>query len=198
MWSLDSFFYAFILFGMLFYWIRMNNTIINGTASEHWPDTLGKVDNTNVVMHTDSRTNVRGGSTTTQRFYEVIPNYSYAVEGNHFTSDKATSGGGWFFGNEDAAKQTADSLRSVSALKVFYDPSDPSNSVLERGIPERDIFGFMFAIPATGGAAGMAFNHFLKNRLPEIKRRRNLSIQIGIAMMVVSGILEWLLLELTI
>jgi hypothetical protein len=120
----------------------------------------------------------------------------YAVDEAHFTNDKATAGGGWFFGNEDEAGQTADSLRAASYVTVFYDASEPSHSVLERGLPARDFGGVMVAVPLTGVAAGMAFNHFSRRRIPDARQRRSVSIRVGIAVAVVGALLQWLALEI--
>lgn len=177
------------------YLVGMNHTIITGEESTKWPETTGKVDEARVIVHTGNRTDSRGGSTTTHRYYEVIPQYRYSVGAAVFSNDKANAGGGFFFGNEADARHMADSLRSAHSVRVFYDPSNASNSVLERGIPERDFMGLLFAIPATGGVTGMTFNHFSKRKIPDAKRRRFLSIQLGMAAAVVAGIVQWLMFE---
>jgi hypothetical protein len=187
-----------VIIGVLYHWVSLNVAIMKGTESQHWPATYGKVKEAIIVTHSESRTNTRGSIKKSDHYYEVTPKYSYIVEGTSCTNNMATSGGGWFFESEVEAKQAADSIRFLSSVTVFYDPSDPSNSVLERGVPDRESAGMRVTIPAIGGAAGMAFNGFSKKRIQNGKRRVRLSIQIGTGVAIVAGILQWLVLALLI
>lgn len=203
LWSLDSFFYAFIVLGVLVHWLVLNYEIINGTRSAKWPQTSGMVVDVHTSEHSQSNVSARpssrpGGSGATHYFYEVVPTYEYSIEGKQYINNKVTTNGGWFFGSQDEAKQKADNLKPQAPVVVYYDPADPSSAVLERGVAERTSSGMIVTIPAAGGAAGMAFNYFSRYRIPERRRRLTFSIAAGTALAVILALAQWFVLSVLV
>jgi len=199
-WSLDTFFYAFIVLGVLVHWFGLNYQIMNGARSAHWLQTTGVVTDMHTREHSQSNVNMKpatrpAGSGTTSRFYEVVPTYEYTSEGKKYVNNKVTTNGGWFFGGEREAEKKTTSLGKRALVVVYYDPADPSSSVLEQGVADRTSSGMLVTIPAIGGATGMAFNYFSAFRIPERRKRLMLSIAAGAGLTVILALLQWMVLN---
>lgn len=203
LWSLDTFFYAFIVVGVLFHWAALNYQIINGTRSAAWSRTNGVIVDVHTREHSQSNVNMKGasrpgGSGSTSHFYEVVPTYEYTIEGKKYVNNKVTTGGGWFLGGRVDARQKADNLVPGSPVVVYYDPADPASAVLEQGVAERTSSGMLVTIPAIGGAMGMAFNYFSRTRFPEQRRRLKLSIAAGTGAAVLAALAQWFVMTVLV
>ncbi|PAP77235.1 DUF3592 domain-containing protein [Rubrivirga marina] len=132
----------------------------SGGASDGWPSIKGHV----VESRVQTRVAVDGSDVSRGRVfgprqYEHVPAVRYAYEdsGVPFTSDRVRFGErsakrgdrGW-----DRAREAAGRYPAGAAVEVYYDPSRPSCSVLERG---RQSTPWMPGVGALGPLAGGAF-----------------------------------------
>lgn len=185
--------FGFILVGVLYHWVGLNYSIITGLESQHWPVSAGTVTDVRIEKHTENRTNARGGSTTTSTYYEAIVEYRYEINGALYTNNRVTAGGGWFCDDYEKAKEKTDSVTGLTSVRVFYDPSDPSRSVLDRGVPDREWSGLIVTIPLIGVAAGMALYNLAGRRMPDEKLRRRYGIMVGLTTAVLAGLVQCLI-----
>jgi Protein of unknown function (DUF3592) len=95
-----------------FFW-----SLLRQNAIRRWSFTQGKV--------LESRLNITSGDS-----FEPYVRYSYAVQGKSFTNDKI-SPVNYLTEDENAAKKAIAPYWIGSAVNVYYDPNDPSRSVLE-------------------------------------------------------------------
>ena len=115
---------AFILGGVLFIGLAINQFMKARKAAETWPVAAGTVLNSSVQTHT--RRNSRGQTT---RSYEPRVSYQYQVGGQTFTGERLG------FGNASYGQGKADKKIALypqgAPVSVHYDPADPSKAVLE-------------------------------------------------------------------
>jgi hypothetical protein len=105
--------------------------------SGNYPGVTGKVISSEVKSHQGSK----GGTT-----YSADIQYSYMIEGRHFTGSK------WRFNNASAsgysmAMSLVQAHPAGSELTVFYNPTKPEQSLLSPGIEGQDFLLPLFMTP---------------------------------------------------
>jgi Protein of unknown function (DUF3592) len=106
--------------------------IIDGWKSEDWPSVQGTIDS--VRLNDDA-----GGDTPTWR---VLLRYHYSVEGRRYEGTRFTSTGEFYSGDETRARHFEAAHQPGTIVEVFYNPSDPSDSLLSKGLDYRHWFLF--------------------------------------------------------
>lgn len=118
----------------------------NVRASTTWPVVEGRV----IAASIEQKDGRRGR----QRF---VPNitYGFTVGSRQYRSQRINYGGVWTESSPEAAEQALRELAPNGVVKVFYNPSDPAEAVLQPGLSigwyMLPIAGF-FACLATAGA----------------------------------------------
>jgi hypothetical protein len=115
---------------------------LEARAVERWPTTTGLVVESGVV-YVGTHHNREGRRVT----YEPRVRYEYAVDGRRYVGDRFAiepPGRKW---REDADR-LLDDVRVGMSVVVYYDPDDPADSVLERGVTTRSTVNSA----VTGGA----------------------------------------------
>jgi len=114
--------------------------IVKGSARNDWPTTRGEILTSEVQSRLETSDSSSGSGsrrrrkTTTTRVYWAEMKYSYLVEGVSFEGSRVD------YGMESrSSKQTrADEIVALypvgEEVLVYYDPSDPSEAVLEPGV----------------------------------------------------------------
>ena len=98
--------------GTFFIW-----SLIKQNAIRKWASAHGKV--------LESRLNIVSGDS-----FEPYVKYSYTADGKNYTNDKI-SPVNYLTEEENAAKKVISPYWVDATVNVFYDPNDPSRSVLE-------------------------------------------------------------------
>lgn len=93
----------------------------NALASSKWPTADGKVTSSKVFLNPEST-----------RYYHPEISYQYTVNDLPYTADKLSYHGGSFSKGE--AQLKADEYSVGKEVLVYYNPSDPHQAVLERGV----------------------------------------------------------------
>lgn len=150
---------VFALFGVGFLIPFFILPVWNSYQAQSWSVTECKVITSAVGRHT-------GDDSTT---YSVDISYDYEVDGKVYHSDRYKFMSGSSSGY-NGKKEVVDQYPPGKVIRCYYDPSDPSKSVIERGFTSDMLFGLIplffvvvgLAIAIFGGRA--AANS--KNRLP--------------------------------
>lgn len=109
---------------------------VRQVAAERFATTQGTVLSSEVTHHDDSDGTTHG----------VRITYSYTVAGREFTGDRFRYGK---FSSSDSAwaRQAVHEHTVGSTTKVYYDPNNPTESVLRPGLAGCDLFMLMFMTP---------------------------------------------------
>ncbi len=111
----------FTIFGVTF--------LIDGFAVGRWPNVEGKIVNVKVRTYNVSKS--RGVSSGDNKTYYPNISYSYEVNGMQFNSERYKLGETFdSFKTKPEARAAAKKFIVDEPITVFYDPDDPSSSVL--------------------------------------------------------------------
>lgn len=128
---------AFLSFGVLAGFGTIRDVRL-GLASREWPSVMGEV----------IRARRRVGRSALRRF-----EYRYTVNGNTYTSARAA------FVRPPYIDPLYRKYRSGMAVRVYYDPGDPTRSLVEPGAPVLGVLAdsFVSVMMFTLGGAGLFF-----------------------------------------
>lgn len=128
------------------------------TASMKWPTVLGKVTEVGVVTE-ERREDDDDGRIRTTTVYRPDVQYAYVVDGREFHSNAWKWGWTAFYPDETSAKAPAVRYAVGTSVRVFYNPANPEEAILEPGNKDgrgaQLVFGTMFAV--AGGVMFWAF-----------------------------------------
>jgi hypothetical protein len=110
------------------------------TCSLEWPQVQGKVRSAKVAKDT-------GGEAAS---YSAEIKYAYEVDGVGYESDRVHFGGG--SSSQQAASDMVFKYRIGHDVSVYYDPDDPSISVLDRKMVGQTM-NVMFGVALTGAGS---------------------------------------------
>lgn len=116
-----------VLFASLFIWIGIDQ-VQKATASEEWPSVQGTVRSSGVREETSSSGSRRSSSTT----YHASVVYDYQVGGQAYQGERI-SYGEYGTGDSGRAQKIAAGYPEGAEVRVYYQPDDPQESVLEPG-----------------------------------------------------------------
>ena len=113
----------------IFLVLRTQRNKKKAEVSQAWPSTLGQVTDSHVKR---SESTDADGDTTTNYSAQVA--YTYQVGGQDYSSQKVTFGFTPSYSNQSKAQGEADRYPVGKQVTVYYDPSKPSDAVLERQV----------------------------------------------------------------
>jgi len=99
-----------------------------GTESQNWPKVIGKISRAEVLEELD--TDEEGF---TSKSYKPEIEYQYGVGDEEFTSTKVSFGGTRTYSSNKKAEEALTNYPLNGSVSVFYNPQDPSESVLVQG-----------------------------------------------------------------
>ncbi len=99
---------------------------LRARRSMSWPSTTGVVNSATI----DER--VKTGSNGTSTLYCPMIAYEYEVDGHHYMQNRLLMGGPVSSRSRSRVQKWVDRYPEGSAVKIYYNPADPSESVLER------------------------------------------------------------------
>ena len=106
--------------------------INKGMQSENWDKGTATITSSDIEK-TESRSKDAQGFTQTSTSYSVTVKYSYTVEGSNYEGN--TVGFGTMSHNERSdAQEELKSYPKGKTIDVYYDPENPSDSVLNKGV----------------------------------------------------------------
>ncbi len=109
------------------------NKLIEGRTAAKWAETMGRVTRSNV----DVSPQARSGDPDSVKTIPAI-DYTFTVDGASYTGNRIAIG-------EDSGgpnlKATLQRYPLGAIVKVYYDPADPTNSLLERDVPAPILMG---------------------------------------------------------
>lgn len=120
-----------------------------GLQAENWPKTTG------VITSSYVSSGGRGGD-------RINICYNYSVAGKHYQNDRANFGLISLDGNSSNAQQVANRYPVGTLADVFYQESDPANSVLENKLDFKDNILFVLGLLTVVGIT--AYYRFFKYR----------------------------------
>ena len=138
--------------------------INKGMQSENWDKGTATITSSEIEK-TESKSKDAQGFTQTSISYSVRVKYSYIVEGSNF--DGNTVGFGTMSHNERSdAQEELKSYPKGKTIDVYYDPENPSDSVLNKGVfwPMYIVIVVMVIILIGSIWASFALTKYLKKR----------------------------------
>jgi len=128
---------VFTLLGCILLGVGVHN-IRGAEESKSWPTVEGEITTAEVL---DKRKPGERHST-----YKARIEYQYSVEGVAHSGDRVSFAGDVSSSNRGAASELTARYREGSKVAIYYDPEDPSDSVLEPGMT-----AMVYLFPAIGG-----------------------------------------------
>jgi hypothetical protein len=110
---------------------------LRGQSTRGWSSASGTVLASSVAEEesTTGGSGLSGGrSGTTHRSYRLVVKYEYRVGGEQLTGDRYQVGGDISSPRRADIEEASRKYAPGSALTVYYDPGDPSSSVIARGV----------------------------------------------------------------
>jgi len=138
--------------------------INKGMQSEDWDKGTATVLKSNIEK-SESKSKDARGFTRTSTSYSVRVTYSYTVEGNNYEGN--TVGFGTMSHNERSdAQEELKSYPQGKTIDVYYNPENPSDSVLKKGVfwPMYIVIAIMLVILIGSIWASFALTKYLKKR----------------------------------
>lgn len=128
---------VFVLGGILCIFVGSKN-LVDGVSSNEWAWTEGEVVDSKIVQ------TGRGNSKEAGRKYKPKISYIYNVRGRDHYSDRivfgTTSRFRFFSSSKSAAESWVRKYPSGSKIKIFYNPSDETESVILNGFRMSSLF----------------------------------------------------------
>jgi hypothetical protein len=141
--------------------------INKGIQSENWDKGTATITSSEIEK-TESRSKDAQGFTQTSTSYSVRVTYAYTVEGNNYEGN--TVGFGTMSHNERTdAQEELKSYPQGKSIDVYYDPENPSDSVLKKGVfwPMYIVIVVMVIMLIGSIWASFALTKYLKKRTAE-------------------------------
>jgi hypothetical protein len=138
--------------------------INKGIQSENWDKGTATITSSEIEK-TESRSKDAQGLTQTSTSYSVRVTYAYTVEGNNYEGN--TVGFGTMSHNERTdAQEELKSYPQGKSIDVYYDPENPSDSVLKKGVfwPMYIVIVVMVIMLIGSIWASFALTKYLKKR----------------------------------
>jgi hypothetical protein len=138
--------------------------INKGIQSENWDKGTATITSSEIEK-TESRSKDAQGFTQTSTSYSVRVTYAYTVEGNNYEGN--TVGFGTMSHNERTdAQEELKSYPQGKSIDVYYDPENPSDSVLKKGVfwPMYIVIVVMVIMLIGSIWASFALTKYLKKR----------------------------------
>jgi hypothetical protein len=138
--------------------------INKGIQSENWDKGTATITSSEIEK-TESRSKDAQGFTQTSTSYSVRVTYAYTVEGNNYEGN--TVGFGTMSHNERSdAQEELKSYPQGKSIDVYYDPENPSDSVLKKGVfwPMYIVIVVMVIMLIGSIWASFALTKYLKKR----------------------------------
>jgi hypothetical protein len=132
--------------------------------SENWDKGTATVTSSEIEKK-ESRSKDAQGFTRTSKSYSVRVQYAYTVEGSNYEGN--TVGFGTMSHNERSdAQEELKSYPKGKTIDVYYDPENPSDSVLKKGVfwPMYIVIAVMVIILLGSIWASFALTKYLKKR----------------------------------
>lgn len=143
------------VFGPWFIATDMIPTMYRQNQAAKWPTVEGEVTGQHLLVETTRRR--RSSSETTK--YAGRAAYTYQVNGTTYDSDLTSLGDPEMHSDQEDAWKDVVAWPEGSKVAVHYNPADPSEAVIQTGIPSGSWLGLFGSMAAT--VACMAWSFFI-------------------------------------
>lgn len=133
--------FMFIGLGFVYVGLRQRSTALE---SESWPSVEGKIVISEVVARSS------GASGGYQRYYYPSVAYDYTIEERWYRGKQVTSGGEIGVSISWMAERALTRYPMGSLVRVYYNPEQPSEALLEPGMKLRILMSIAFGVIAFG------------------------------------------------
>ncbi|WOO42660.1 DUF3592 domain-containing protein [Rubellicoccus peritrichatus] len=130
-----------ILAGILFTGWKINRIFVE-LSTYSWIQTTAEMHS--AEFDTQTRSSGSGVS------YHGDFNYSYFVDGQEYFGNRYDAKGRMQTGLKKQAREFEENLKVSASVPVYYDPEDPSSSLLKKGITEDTSVRFVFSLFLVG------------------------------------------------
>ena len=147
--------------------------INKGMQSENWDKGTATITSSEIEK-TESRSKDAQGFTRTSTSFSVRVTYAFTVEGSNYEGN--TVGFGTMSHNERSdAQEELKSYPKGKTIEVYYDPENPSDSVLKKGVfwPMYIMISIMIIILIGSIWASFALPKYLKRRATDAFAKLN-------------------------
>jgi len=142
--------YFLVIVGFLFFLISVCKVL----SAFFWPSVKGEIMKSSLVKQVMTSSTTQ----TNKKMYSVSVNYNYYVSGKNFSGDRVR-----FFQargtSESLALRDLDKYPIGTQIDVFYKPSDPSKSVLVKGLSKGFFLMIFFFVGVLGQMTYVMFEH---------------------------------------
>lgn len=140
--------FAFLSVGIGIGWFLGKPILDEAKASEDWPTVTGVVIESDVEARQDRDRNGNGNRSSTT--YKAIVVYDYTVDGKEYSSGRIWFGSDISTSDQAQMRNIVKGYPTGSDVKVYYNPDDPAEAVLQPGVFFTSyfllIFGGVFAV----------------------------------------------------
>lgn len=123
----------FILVGIVFIVIGSNN-IYRAYKTSNWPSVQGHITSSEITSHSSTYTDTATNSVRNEIVYNAQINYDYVINGITYSNDEVKVGGTIGTNTTAWAREVLNKYPQEKSVNVYYNPEDPYQSVLEKGL----------------------------------------------------------------
>lgn len=123
----------FMLAGILFIVIGSKN-IYQAYKSSSWPSVQGRIISSEIKSHSRTYRDTTTNREKNETVYDAHINYGYVINGITYSNDDVKIGGIIQTNTTIWARKLLDKYPQGKVVNVYYNPEDPSQSVLEKGL----------------------------------------------------------------
>lgn len=140
--------------------------IVEGWHSRSWPAMVGTV-RASAAVSKPIITDRRRGAVGT---HVVMLRYEFSVMGRTYSGTRQSLDDVGIIKSAEVAQREADALPAGRPVQIFYDPNDPSKSLLTPGVPISGVIGSFFGVLLVAtGLALVAVGLYLRSH--HVRRR---------------------------
>ncbi len=137
-----------------------------GWSSRSWPSVQGEVQQSAAVAKPVVASTRRG----TVGTHVLMLRYAYAVNNTVYTGTRRSLADEGIIRSQEFAESEAAALPVGTNVTVFYDPGNPSRSLLTRGVSAASVVGISIGLVLIAGGAGLV-GVALRLRSHHVRRR---------------------------
>ena len=131
-------------------WLLSNQlpTVIEGWRSRSWPSVTARIEHSVAIQKYQASRNRRNGQGT----HVTELRYAFEVDRRPYTGGRRSLDAEGKINPKQSAERLVKQVPVGSAVTAYFDPTDPSRSLLEPGVPIGGVLASMLAVGLVGGA----------------------------------------------
>ncbi|SMF09209.1 Protein of unknown function [Alteromonadaceae bacterium Bs31] len=154
----------FMLVGIIFFIIGCYN-LFRAFQTYSWPSVQGRIISSGVESYTTTYTDRATDRLSEQTVYDAYIAYEYIVEGARYSNDTVKVGGTIGSNIKAWTRALLNKYPQGKTVNIYYKPTDPTQSVLEKGIQLSTWFVAVF------GLAFFVFGYYFQRAIRNLGRK---------------------------